>query len=376
MDKNDYKDFVKLWKRSPNPSNQNFHNKLIRAISMNNEVEVISVRPFSHTYCEVKSLKPEEKKIDNIFWRYIYVHGNKITRPFHNYRNAVKLFSKRKNEDAIILTDTINPTCIRIANFIGKKLDLRVIGICTDSPSNITGTNRAYTLYLLKQAKKCDGYIALTTGLNDLYNEEERPHIILEGIVENDTDSINKKEVKKPYFFFGGALLQRYGVYELIEAFKALDDKDVDLYIAGHSGNWDMINEKIKGYDNIKFLKTLHVDDILGYEKGAIANINPRPYSEDLDRYSIPSKTIEYLSSGRPTISVRNTKLMKNFSELAIWSKSSQVNELLFALNRIMELSEEERNTLGEKAKIKVNELYSFTSVNQKINEFLNLFKK
>lgn len=376
IDKEDYKEFIKLWKRTPNPSNQNFHNKLIRALAINNEVEVISIRPFSHTYCKVNSLKKEEKQIGNIKWQYIYVHGNKITRPFHNFKNATKLYKKPLDEEAIILTDTINPTCIRVANFIGNKLGLQVIGICTDSPSNISGTNRAYTLYLLKQANKCDGYIALTNELNDLYNEDDKPNIVIEGIVEQDEVTNNKIEVKKPYFFFGGALLERYGVYQLIEAFKNLNNQDVDLYIAGHSGNWNMIKDAIKGHDNIKFLGTIHVNDVLSYEKGAIANVNPRPYSEDLDRYSIPSKTIEYLQSGVPTISVRNTKLMKNFSELALWSKSHQIKDLLFCLNRALELSDDEREELGNKAKIKVNELYSFTVVNQKINEFLESLKK
>ena len=54
LEENDYVEFNKQWKVSLNPSNQNFHNKMIRALSINNEIDVISIRPFSKTNCNVR----------------------------------------------------------------------------------------------------------------------------------------------------------------------------------------------------------------------------------------------------------------------------------------------------------------------------------
>ena len=122
------------------------------------------------------------------------------------------------------------------------------------------------------------------------------------------------------------------------------------------------------------FLGTIPGYRTLQYEMNAIANINPRPYSEDLDRFSIPSKTIEYLSSGRPTISVKNTKLQKDFSEDIIWSKSSKPEDLANAMNRVLELTEVEQENLGEKAKSRVSALYSLSSINKKLDIFLENF--
>lgn len=61
LSKNEYNEYTKLWKISPNPSNQNFHNKLIRSLSINNKVDVISIRPFSKKLVSSKRLK--KKKI-------------------------------------------------------------------------------------------------------------------------------------------------------------------------------------------------------------------------------------------------------------------------------------------------------------------------
>ena len=49
--------------------------------------------------------------------------------------------------------------------------------------------------------------------------------------------------------------------------------------------------------------------------RNAIANINPRPYSEDYDRYLIPWNVLDYLNSNSLTVSVRNSKLKNYFEE-------------------------------------------------------------
>ena len=258
---------------------------------------------------------------------------------------------------------------------MGKEFNLPVIGLCTDSPSNISGTRKSYNLSVLNSGQKLDGYVSLTPSLNDLFNVNEKPSMILEGIVENDLPRTAKNEVGN-YFFFGGALMKRYGIYELIEACKAVNRQDIKLIICGHHANEAALKDAIGKEENIVYLKTLPVTEVLKYEMNTIANINPRPYSEDLDRFSIPSKTIEYLSSGRPTISVRNTRLQKDFGENAIWSKSSNPEDLLTAMKCVLDLSEKERIELGKKAREKTLALYSLSAVNKILSKFLDQFIK
>ena len=84
IEEKDYIEFVKLWKKAPNPSNQNFHNKLIRSIGINNKIDVISIRPFSKKLCKVRKLKAETKYDEDslISWHYLMVDGNKISKYF------------------------------------------------------------------------------------------------------------------------------------------------------------------------------------------------------------------------------------------------------------------------------------------------------
>lgn len=375
QEEKEYRSFMNIWKISLNSSNQNFHNKLIRALAINNHVDVISVRPFSHSKTKVSKLKAETKEEGNICWHYLKRAGSKLTRILDVVPQSKKILSSLDTNNSIIITDTINTTLVRSVNKINKKYKLPVIGVCTDSPSNISGTKRSYTMYLLNNTQNFSGYIALTEGLNLLFNPNNKPSYIFEGLVE-DRKFDKSKEVMKPYFFFGGALMKRYGVFDLISAFKELNNNDLDLYICGHHGNKDEIKEAIKGNQNIKFLGLLPMNKVLEYEANSLACINPRPFSEDLDRFSIPSKTLEYLSMGRPVISVKNTILMDKFKKEIIWVDSSNKKDLLKGLEKVLSMTEVERENFGEDAKNRVLKLYSLDTIGEKVSLFLTQFAK
>lgn len=373
LEAKDYVDFNSYWSVSLNPSNQNFHNKIIRSLAINNTVEVISLRPFSKKLCSIKNLPSSEKEDGNITWHYLEVKHNKFSRLISFHKEAEKLMKTLDLNYAVIVTDTINPAVLKTALKMGKQFNLPVVGLCTDSPSNISGTNRSYSMFIFNNAHKCNGYVALTSGLNDLFNVDNKPNLIFEGVVEDKLPEPIENEYGK-YFFFGGALMKKYGIYNLIAAFRELNDENIKLLICGHHANQDELNEAIYDCKNIVYLRTLPVEKVLQLEMNAIANINPRPYSEDFDRFSVPSKTIEYFSSGRPTISVKNTKLQKEFSELAIWSKSSNKDDLLVAMNRVLELTDKEQKELGKKAKEKALQLYSISTIGNALTKFLESF--
>ena len=373
QDEKDYRSFMNIWKISLNPSNQNFHEKLIRALSINNKVDVISLRPFSHHLTNVRKLDYEVKEKGNVTWHYLKRSGNKIHRTLVATSLVSKEIKKLDYKNSIIITDTINKTVVRAISKLQKQFKIPVIGICTDSPSNITGTRRSYTVYLLEHCADFDGYIALTEGLNNLFNQNGKPGYIFEGIIEERTFK-EKEETKKPYFFFGGALLPRYGVYKLIDAFKELNRKDVELLICGHHGDKERIKLACEGCSNIRYLGMLPMNKVMEYEAFSIANINPRPFSEDLDRFSIPSKTLEYMVSGRPTISVKNSILQSKFEKEVIWLDSASTSDIKNGMEKVLEMTEVERENFGEDAKNRVLALYSLENVAKNIQNFLLQF--
>lgn len=369
----DFKGFSQSWKTPLNPSNQNFHNKLIRSLAINNKVNVISLRPYSKKYCRIPKLVSESSTEGNISWHYLAIPRNKLFILNSCAKQSKEILKSLITKDTVFLFDTMNQKAIYVANKMKAKYKKPAIGICTDDPRNISGVKPSFIKNILKNTNNLDGYVCLTEGLNELFNVNTMPNYILEGIVE-DEQPRKVENVYGDYIFFGGSLMMKYGIKDLIKAFESLNKSNLRLVICGHHEEpW--LKDKINRLPNSVYLGILPVKQVLQLEKNALVNINPRPYSEKFDKYSIPSKTIEYLSSGTLTISCKNTILEKEFKDDIVWCESTQEG-IKEAIEKVIKMSAKKREEMGTRAKEKVMELYSLTSVNEKINNFLIQFIK
>ena len=374
-EKEDYNSFQENWTSSLNIFIQNIHNRLIRSLAITHEVEVISIRPFSRRYCKSKKLTASTSSEGKITWHYLAIKRSKLLRYSSAKRQAKKVLNKMNLKDCVILTDTLNPYLLMISKKMAKKFDLPIIGICINSPSGIRNTRRSYTLLLHLLADNLSGYITLTSGLNELFNKYNRANLTFEGIVENKFKKLDVSKYGKYAFYFGN-LEEKYGVNELIKAFIEYNNKDINLVIAGYHGNNDKINKLIKDQSNIKYLGMISNDLALSLENGAVFNINPRPYSEDYDRYLIPWNVLDYLNSGSLTVSVRNTKLKAIFEGDVIWLDSNEKDDFIAGFNKALNIKEDEREQAIKKASSNVNKLYSMEAINRKVILFLKQFVK
>ena len=375
-EKEDYISFSKNWNTSLNTSIQNLHNRLIRSLALTHEVEVISIRPFSKKYCKLRGLPSALTNEGKITWHYLEIKRHKVARFLSAKRQAKKLLSKMNLKDCIILTDTLNPYILNSSTSLAKKYNLPIIGICNNTPSGIHNTGKSYTQFLLSMADDLSGYIAMTSGLNDLYNERSRASLILEGVNESKYKEFDTKKYGK-YIFYNGSLEEKYGVYDLIKAFNELNREDLKLVITGyHNFEESKFSSAIMGNPNIIHLGMLDADKILSLENGSLMNVNPCPYTEDFDRYLIPVNMLDYLASNTITVSVKNNKLQKYFDEDCIWVNSSDEEDLVNGMKKALDMKKDEKNKIVKKATMDMNKNYSMAIVNKKIILFLKQFLK
>lgn len=367
QDKDSFKSSLPLWKVSPNLSNQNFHNKLIRAISLNHDVDVISVRPINKNYAH-RVLSASNKKEGRINWRYIKVSSSRIDKKlflFPRIKGSVDYVGK----DDVVITDTLNLSILKSAIKFAKGKKLKILGVCTDNPMNISFTSKEYQNKLLKLGQSLDGYICLTEPLADLYTCHNAPYIVIDGITEgNDLQPINNED--KPYIFFGGSLMHKYGIHNLINAFEQLNREDINLLICGHHEESNF-KEFISKFQNIKYLGALDYDQVNNLEKCALIAVNPRPNMDEIDNYSFPSKTLEYLSNGVLTITVRNPILEKNYKDCIIWAESGSIEDLKNALEKALSLKEENISKIKDAAKSVIESRTSFEYIAKKVDTLL-----
>ena len=370
MEESDYNAFVTQWSVALNPTNQTFNLKLIKALAENNQVEVISIRPFSRTHCQIYYLDRALTKDKNINWHYLGIPRYKIFKYPACKAQTVDMLKTMDLKDTVVLTETINPIALHVANAIKDAYKLPIVGIVTDSPSNIKNTTKDFSRRIFKMSQRFDGYLALTSGLNTVFNPDNKPNLVFEGIVNDELPRQIANEFGN-YIFFAGSLQDEYGVYSLIEAFKKIERKDLRLLICGFHADNKKLTKAIERDTRIVNLGIIANKKAIQLEMNALINIDPRPFSEDLDRFAIPSGVLEYINSGNATISVKNSKLKKYFPENVIWSKSSEAAYLYEAIEKVLALTDEERRAMAASAKEKVIELYSQKKIAKDINKFL-----
>lgn len=363
-----FADYLKRWKVSPNLSNQNFHNKVIKAISKFDKVEVISIRPINKNF-DVSSLPRLVEDEYNITWRYPKVSTSKVGKVlFLNKR--IKDVSPECVKEDVVLVDTLNLSLLKSAIKFAKKHSLKVYGVCTDNPNNISFITDSYKNKLMKLGQSLDGYISLTKAITELYNVHNKPFIQIDGVSE-DIEEIGKPLINDKYIYFGGSLMEEYGVYSLIEAYKELNLKDIKLVLCGHHVFINQLNAAIKDNKNIIYLGPVNYEDNLNLIKHSLFSVNPRPINPKIDDYSIPSKTLECLSLGVINITVDNKLLKEHYKDVIIWSKTSSKDDLKEAIKEALDLSKEEKEKLIKLGKEKVMERTSLEVVGKLIHDLI-----
>lgn len=369
MDNESFKEYLRNWTVSPNLSNQNFHNKLIRAIATTNDVDVICYRSINIHFKKIE-LPAQVVKENNIHWKYLYCSISKIAKKLYLWSRVkrVTLFDQKA-----VIVDALNLSLLRIALKIRKKYGMKVLAVCTDNPNNISYATKLYRKKLLKLGRKCDAFVTLTPKLNELYNPNGKPNVTIDGICEPFLGFAERK-VQGDYIYFGGSLMRRYGVYNLIEAFKNLDKDDLKLVLCGHHVDKDELKKAIGNDNRILYFGSVDYYNNLSLEKYSLVAVNPRPKDEKLDEYSVPSKTLEFLSNGCLSISVDNPTLKAKYEDCIIWAKSGSSKDLEEALRKALSLSEEEKTSIIERGLTKVNDNTSVARVGSLIDYLLAEF--
>jgi len=348
-----------------NPSNQNFHDKLIQALAISDEVAVISFVPAS---CKDASIK------DAGLFHYVNSKGRMIDRLGAKKHSGVALGEKLLKEGGdLILFDALNRSCGNVAIALAKKKKIPAVAIITDNPKNLAKVPYFYLKAFKKHLKASLASLALSSGLLASVGMIEKPHFLFAGLVE-EPKSDHRLFSEGRYLYFGGALLARYGVLNLIEAYNETAP-DYDLVIAGHEKPSADFETLIQRNPRIHFLGQVSKRENYDLESHAALLINPRPYDERLDQESIPSKLLEYLATPTPILSTIHTALQKEYPSDVNWLSDSSVAGIKAFFLAHLDPQKKWTGLVENHAQTKVLEHYGLAPMGQALHAFLQDLK-
>ncbi len=298
--------------KAPNPSGQNFYLRLFASLEKVGEVNAYSLVGYTDS---LNSVDPR--------FHYLFPPKGKLARlGFANKIARLLLEENEKKKIDVIFYDSLNLTIAKAIKTISKSKKIKLIAVCTDDPHNISYAPKYYAPLCLRTNRYADGYFCLTEGLNRLFNLSKKPHYLQMGIVDNPVQT--GSPLNKPYLYFGGALFEKDGVGDLVDAFLEVKP-EMDLFIAGH-GPMDQELAK-KNEKSLHFLGQISKEEHLRYVSHAFAVINPRRYNASLDEVSVPSKVLEYIALCPRVVSTLSTPIKKAYGDDIIWLEGGTNNK-------------------------------------------------
>ncbi|MGK0713946.1 glycosyltransferase [Aerococcus urinaeequi] len=339
-------------------------------INLNTPVKVLTapfIGSFPKSYIKLRIRKhyfkhsPNQKHLDvssNFVNLKIISHYSK----FYNMKKEINQWLEDGKPNKLVIGYSMTYPVTRALNYIKKKnKDVKTTLIVTDLPQfmneNSFANNRIFRTLktfeiksMTNHLKNISGYIFMTEQMSDYF--PNKPFIVMEGISTDlfkDIEISNTIQSQK-VILYTGTLMEKYGIKSLVESFIKGKFENVKLQICG-AGDYETEIMRIANKNpNIEFLGQLPRKDILHLQKKATFLINPRTNSGTYTRYSFPSKTIEYLSSGTPMMGYRLDGIPEEYYNYIIEIPTGE-NGIINTIESVLKLTNKEIEMLGYSGK-------------------------
>lgn len=169
--------------------------------------------------------------------------------------------------------------------------------------------------------------------------------------VDNKTSNNTKREDNLCCFAYTGTLHRRYGIVNLLEAFKKTQNKDFRLWICGYGDAKDEVIKAAKEDSRIVYHGVLSHDKTVSLQAMADILVNPRTPEGEFTKYSFPSKTIEYMCAGKPVLAFKLAGIPDEYDNYLLYFDDILPEEMSKKLLNVGKKSQNELEEIGQKNK-------------------------
>ena len=195
----------------------------------------------------------------------------------------------------------------------------------------------------MKMLQECDRYILLTEQMRD-FIPEGKPYLVMEGVVEMTPAA---PPAGKPVIAYTGVVDRQFGLGQLIDAFLQLKTPDAELHIAGSGPMEPELRDLSRKYPSCHYYGGVTPQKAAEIRGGASVVVNPRTSEMRFTRYSFPSKTLEYLVSGKTVVAHMLPGIPEEYRPYLVVPEREEADALAAAIDTALALTPE---TVAERA--------------------------
>jgi glycosyltransferase involved in cell wall biosynthesis len=353
-----------------NRAGNNFQQQLIRGLALNGifDIEVFSARPIqAYPRSSTLWVRPQRERLGHIPIRLLSFPN---VTPFKQIVVGIGVligltqwgWRNRRARHRVVLTYnlTMPPGAFTL---LGARL-ARAKAIVSVNDINIPGqTVPASALWHLDVRlqrwllPRFDGHLAVADQIaTDFF--PGRPYVRVEGGVDSAFLELTRRpadlatKVNSPFVFASaGWLNEANGIHVLLAAFRLLAGSGFRLRIAGSGPLRPIVEEASQQDPRIEYLGMLDPEGIARVYLAADALLNVRLTKGIDTRYFFPSKLIEFLASGVPTITTNVAHVESEFDGLVYLLRDESARGLADLMSFLASRSQQELATVGNRAR-------------------------
>lgn len=279
-------------------------------------------------------------------------------RCFASCKGVIK-WAKQETDEKIIIVYAVH-TPFLLASYITKFLfpKIKICIVAPDLPNLMSNRkNIIYrTLKLIDKSiinlclTKADAFVLVSDLMKEKLKIKERPWVRVEGIFSsNRYDFIREKEKNKTLMYSGNLDLDQ-GIIELLNSFSLIKDENYRLWITGYGNSLSTIIKASEKDFRIKYWSKLNQNDLFNLLQRATLLINPLKSNHKKTKYFFPSKIMEYMASGTPTLMYDLPCMPKEYDEYLFYIKDTTVEGMRDKIIKICSMPQAKLIDFGLKA--------------------------
>ncbi len=279
------------------------------------------------------------------------------------YRKVAKWCKDNTGEKPVLMIYSLYLPYLKVMAKMKRKFpDLKACIIVPDLP-NAFGLADKFSLGKLlfkklgqlkyQYAKAADASVLLTGDMAEPLEVQDKPHVVIEGISNPQPaeEERNDPPEELKIILYTGTLNARFGLDQLIRGFRLITQDNYALWLCGTGDYVKEIEEAAKEDLRIRYFGYMTSDTIRAMQQHATLLINPRQNGEEYTRYSFPSKTIEYMASGRPVLMFKLDGIPSDYDDYLYYIEDNSPEGIKAAILSVGEKDREELLRRGMEAR-------------------------
>ncbi len=204
-----------------------------------------------------------------------------------------------------------------------------------------------------------DAFVLLTDQMRQALDIGQKPHTVVEGVyngsVTEELQSIGTASGEKTVLYTG-TLDKALGIETLLDAFERLPSGLAQLKIAGGGNYAEELKRRCESNPNIQYLGFVSKEEVKKLQSEAYVLVNPRSAKEEYTKYSFPSKTMEYLASGKPVVMNKLAGIPSEYYEHIYFTETDDTEGLAVKLLDVLQIDPVVLQERGRKAQTFIRE--------------------